>query len=61
MAATEPVAGSGPSAEGPVDVRVGGDEASPAEDQPDRLGDRLERIGAGLPETTKSGSTSVSV
>src|SRR3712207_8063074 len=35
-------------------VRVGADEPGAAVDQPDRLGDRLEAVGAGLAEDHRS-------
>ena len=50
IAATEPVAGSGPSGEGPVTSGLVAMNRAPLADQPDRPGDRLERVGAGLAE-----------
>ena len=49
-AATEPVAGSSAGGARPARVGVGRDEAGAPVDQPDRPGDRLERVGARLAE-----------
>ena len=49
-AATEPVAGSGPSADGTGLVGVGADEPGARVDQPDGLGQRLEAVRTGLAE-----------
>ncbi len=49
-AATDPVAGSGPSADGPVTSGLVAMKRAPPQDQPDGLGDRLERVRAGLAE-----------
>ena len=49
-AATEPVAGSEPSGDGPVTSGLVAMNRAPLLDQPDGLGDRLERVGPGLAE-----------
>ena len=50
IAATEPVAGSGPIRRRRGRVGVGGDEPGAGRHQPDGLGDRRKRQGAGLAE-----------